>query len=180
MAEKLVLHTPTLELAPAFLMMNKEYREFEQQETFKAILDLYKDYDNASIKGYIQKLIDQSEGLNLIPGHVPATTFWLISDNNDILAVSRLRHSLTPSLEDIGGHIGYSVRPSQRSKGYGTRLLALTLERAKTLGLQRVLITCDKDNTVSTKVILSNGGKLASEGISQTTGEEILRFWIEL
>jgi predicted acetyltransferase len=180
MSEKLVLHTPTFELASAFLAMNKEYREFEQQETFKAILDLYKDYDNANVENYIQKLIDQSEGLNLKAGHVPATTFWLVSEDNDILAVSRLRHSLTPSLEDMGGHIGYSVRPSRRNKGYGTRLLTSTLERAKTLGLQRVLLTCDKDNTCSTKVILSNGGKLASEGISQTTGEEILRFWIEL
>jgi predicted acetyltransferase len=180
MAEELALRTPIIELAPAFLAMNKEYREFEQQENFKAILDLYNDYDNTSVESYIQKLIDQSEGLNVKPGHVPATTFWLISENDHILAVSRLRHSLTPSLEDVGGHIGYSVRPSRRNKGYGTRLLTSTLERAKTLGLQRVLLTCDKDNTCSTKVILSNGGKLASEGISQTTGEEILRFWIEL
>jgi predicted acetyltransferase len=180
MADNLVLQTPTLELASAFLEMNKEYREFSDHETFKAALDLYDSYDNSNLGDYIQRLNDQGKGLNVKPGFVPSTTFWLVTENRDLLALSRLRHWLTPSLDDIGGHIGYTVRPLQRNKGFGTRILALTLERAKTLGLSRVLITCDKGNAGSIKVILNNCGILASEGRSPTSGKEILRFWIDL
>lgn len=93
---------------------------------------------------------------------------------------SRLRHRLTPSLEDRGGRIGYMVRPTQRGMGYGTKLLAMTLEKAQQIGLNCVLVTCDADNLASACVIQKNRGSLASESISEQTGRIVSRYWIAL
>jgi len=97
-----------------------------------------------------------------------------------VLGTMALRHYLTPLLEDVGGHIGYAIRPSERRKGYGTRILALTLERARAMGLGRVLVTCDTDNLGSARVIQRNGGALASEGHSVRTGTRVSRYWIDI
>jgi len=97
-----------------------------------------------------------------------------------ILGESRLRHSLTPALEHHGGHIGYVIRPSQRRKGYGTLILALTLEKARALGIQRVRITCDTDNTGSVRIIEKNGGILSAQVISERSGKLISQYWIDL
>ena len=71
------------------------------------------------------------------------------------------------------------MRPSERRKGYGTLILELTLEKAKDLGLDKVLLTCDTDNVASAKIIEKNGGKLAGQAISNKNGKQISRYWIE-
>ena len=101
-------------------------------------------------------------------------------EDGRIIGTSRLRHWLVPHLEREGGHIGYDVCPSERRKDYGTRLLALTLEKAWGMALRQVLITCDEDNVASRKVIEANGDELASRGVSERTGKPILRYWIGL
>jgi predicted acetyltransferase len=122
----------------------------------------------------------RARGERLPPGHVSGHVYWLVRAGTDIVGTSRLRHSLTPALEDIGGHIGYDIRPSARRRGYGTWLLALTLERARALGLDHVLLTCDTDNVGSVRIIERNGGVLASQGVSPTSGKQISRYWIAL
>jgi GNAT superfamily N-acetyltransferase len=82
---------------------------------------------------YLQKLAEVSRDLNLPSGIVPMTIYWLVKDDEVVLGESRLRHSLTPALKHHGGHLGYVIRPSQRQKGYGTLILALTLEKARDL-----------------------------------------------
>ncbi len=129
---------------------------------------------------YLAHLAAMARGEGLSPGLVPESTFWLVRDDREVLGASRLRHTLTPALEDVGGHIGYSIRPSARGQGYGTLLLALTLERARALGLARVLLTCDTANLASARVIEHNGGVLASQSYSAITGTEISRYWIAL
>lgn len=128
---------------------------------------------------FVQGLRDAAAGRNLRPSLVPWNTYWLMLGKR-MLGMSSLRHRLTPSLEDRGGHIGYHVRPSERRKGYGTRLLALTLEKARALGLRRVLLTCDPDNLASRRIIEKNGGLLAGEGICMLDGQPVRRYWIEL
>ena len=78
-----------------------------------------------------------------------------------------------------GGHIGYGVRYSEWNKGYGTRMLALALERAKALGLSRVLITCNDDNLASARVMEKNGFTLEDTIPVTRDGETILtwRYW---
>lgn len=112
--------------------------------------------------------------------YVPQTAFWLSTPQGEILGISRLRHYLTPALEIEGGHIGYAVRPSARRQGCATRLLALMLEKARTLGLARVLVTCDDDNTGSARTIEKNGGVLEDRRLSPDSGKWVRRYWIEL
>ncbi|MRR29181.1 GNAT family N-acetyltransferase [bacterium] len=136
-----------------------------------------------SQEDYVELLGKQranSRGENLPPGRVAETVFFLVRDGNYLIGSSRLRHSLTPSLENEGGHIGYDVRPSQRGKGYATQLLSLVLEEARSLGLSRVLVTCDDVNIASARVIEKNGGKLINKVVAEEDGQLVRRYWIEL
>ena len=130
--------------------------------------------------GLVHWLKDQSNGVGLKEGWVASSTFWLARGKEKILGVVNLRHRLTNRLRDFGGHIGYGVRPSERNKGYGTEMLKLTLEKARELGIDRVLVTCDKDNIASQRVILKNGGVMNSESYSAQAGRVTQRYWIEL
>jgi len=127
----------------------------------------------------VRRLLDHAAGLNLPDGWVPCSTFWLVSDEEVLLGEVRIRHRLTPALEDYGGHIGYMVRPDWRGKGHATRMLALALEKARVLKLRRVLVTCDRGNAASARVVLKNGGNLASESDAKA-GRVTSRYWIEL
>jgi predicted acetyltransferase len=129
---------------------------------------------------YLTYLAEMAHGARLPLGMVAEDTFWLVRDGAEVLGASRLRHTLTPALEDVGGHIGYSIRPGARRQGYGTLQLALTLERARERGLARVLLTCDTANVGSVRVIERNGGVLASQGYSAVTGTDVSRYWIAL
>jgi predicted acetyltransferase len=132
------------------------------------------------IREHLQRLVDMAEGRNLRPGWVPMTTHWLLADSDIVIGVSRLRHSLTPGLLNDGGHIGYYVRPAYRGKGYGTKILALTLTQARNLGLERVLLTVRTDNVPSIRVIESSGGAFEDERVDPDTGLPYRRYWIDL
>lgn len=95
-------------------------------------------------------------------GHVPATFFWVADDADPTtyLGSVAVRHGLTPFLLEVGGHIGYSVRPSARRRGVATEALRLVLPHAAALGIDPALLTCDVDNVASAKVIEANGGVL--------------------
>jgi predicted acetyltransferase len=171
-----------LKLAEASPEYQEAYRDFlqellivgeprEKETAQEALRDL---------PTHIRRLQDMSRGVGLPPGYVPGTTYWLIRDGNTIVAGSNLRHGLTPELEHEGGHIGYGVRPSERRKGYGTIVCALTVQKARELALKRVLITCDADNIASAKIIEKNGGRLENQVVSKTTGKLKNRYWIQL
>ena len=129
---------------------------------------------------FIQKIKDQSHGADLPEGFIPLTHYWLVADHTHILGNSQLRHNLTPALERYGGHIGYAIHPHERGKGYGTLILALTLEKARSLGLRQVLVTCDADNLTSARVITHNGGVLEDQRPSAPSGKLVSRYWIRL
>lgn len=108
-------------------------------------------------------------------GCVPSETYLCIrAEDNKMVGIVNIRKYLNDSIKVYGGHIGYSVLPDERKKGYATQILSMALEKCRTLGLNSVLVTCDKDNTASQKVIIKNGGKL--ENIIERTK----RFWIDL
>lgn len=110
-------------------------------------------------------------------GLVPATTF-LAMDGERLVGMIDIRHRLNGYLLNFGGHIGYSVRREERQKGYAAGMLALALEECRRLGLERVLVTCDKDNLASARTILRNGGVLENE--VEEDGETVQRYWIKL
>jgi predicted acetyltransferase len=96
---------------------------------------------------------------------------WWV-DDEEYLGRLTIRHRLTSQLRNVGGHIGYGVRPSARRRGHATAMLAAALPVARGLGIDRVLVTCDHDNIASRKVIEANGGVL------QEPRGVILRYWI--
>lgn len=108
---------------------------------------------------WLKKIDSYSQGLSLQEGHVPADTYFTvrISDGR-IIGVVDIRHRLTEYLTHIGGNIGYSIRPSERRKGYGAMQLKLALERCAELGIDPALVTCDDDNPASANTALSQGG----------------------
>ncbi|WP_392544650.1 GNAT family N-acetyltransferase [Oryzobacter telluris] len=106
-------------------------------------------------------------------GHVPSTVYWIGGDDPaEYLGSLSIRHSLTPFLRDVAGHVGYSVRPGARRRGVATEALRLALPEAAALGLDRVLVTCDTANVASAKVIEANGGVLEDvRGVKR-------RYWV--
>ena len=104
-------------------------------------------------------------------GWVPATELWWV-EGDEFLGRVGIRHRLTPALLEVGGHIGYDVRPSARRRGHATEMLRQAVEIARGLGIERALVTCDVDNIGSRTVIERNGGVLEDER------EGKLRFWM--
>ncbi len=94
-----------------------------------------------------------------------------------MVGIINIRHSLNDALKIIGGHIGFSVRKSQRQKGYATEILRLGLKFCKELKIERVYLTCDKENIASSKTILNNGGVLEGERLYE--GRMIEGYWID-
>jgi len=133
-----------------------------------------------SFADFLDRLEREGDESRLSERRVPSSHFWLLDGTGRVLACSRLRHRLVPQLEREGGHIGYDVRPSARRRGVGTRLLAYTLDEARTLGIERVLVTCDHDNHASARVIEKNGGVEIEPSVSDRTGQRVRRFWIDL
>jgi predicted acetyltransferase len=106
-------------------------------------------------------------------GHVPCTTLWYV-DGDSYLGRLAIRHALTPSLYEWGGHIGYDVRPTARRRGHATMMLRTALPVARELGIDSVLITCDPDNIASRKVIEACGGAFEDARRGK------LRFWVPI
>ena len=104
----------------------------------------------------------QAEGRGGPPrrgGRVPQITLWWVS-GDEYLGRIPIRHRLTAHLREIGGHIGYDIRPSARQHGHATAMLAAALPVARSLGIDPALLICDDDNIASRKVIEANGGTL--------------------
>ena len=109
---------------------------------------------------------------------VPSTNYFLVDENDRVLAMVDIRHVLTDYLHKFGGHIGYGVRPAERRKGYATRILAEALKVCDELGIRRVLVTCNENNIGSAKTIFNNGG-VEDKSLVEDNGTVVRRFWIE-
>lgn len=104
----------------------------------------------------VNKYLDPA---TLPEGRVIATQFVGVREaDGRVVGMLQVRHYLNDYLKKYAGHIGYSVRPSERRKGYAKSMLALSLGFCRTLGLKKVMISCAVENEASRRTILSNGG----------------------
>ena len=113
-------------------------------------------------------------GINLPENRVPSIQYVLFDKSGHALGFLNLRLRLNEGLLNHAGHIGYSIRPSERGKGYAKESFRQGLQIAKEKNIKRALVTCSTENPASRAVILANGGKL--EDVRNGTE----RYWIEL
>ncbi len=118
---------------------------------------------------------------NIKLGYVKDSMYFLIEENHsNIIGMINIRHVLNEYLNLYGGNIGYSIRPNKRKQGYATKMLSFALDECKSLGLNKVLITCSKENTGSRKTILNNGGILKNVVYYEKDNEYLERYFIYL
>ncbi len=129
-------------------------------------------------EAYLENVKSCSHKTTVPEGLVPASTYLAINENNKVVGIINIRHELSEILLKMGGHIGYGIRESERRKGYATEMLKQALEKCKELNLEKVLVTCNTDNTGSAKTIINNHGVLENE--IEHDGNFYKRFWIEV
>lgn len=130
--------------------------------------------DYHDINNYISSLeIKEPDGK-----YVPDSTFFCLDTDRDIfIGAVNIRHYLNDKLILSGGHIGDGIRPSERGKGYGTKMVALAIEECEKLGIKDILMCCDKSNIASARTIIKNGGILENEIVDD--GTLLQRYWIK-
>jgi len=145
-------------------------------------------HDTIHGSGSLEKFNDYSEWFSMVTrdmtdaaasqGRMPETQFLAVcAQTGKLVGTVSVRHALNDHLAATVGHIGYSVAPSERGKGYATQMLKLALEYCKALGIDSALLTCKGINIASRKVIEKCGG--VYEGVGKWGEDEMLKFWIQ-
>ena len=172
--DKIILVKPDLSYADEIIKYKEESLKESPIINGSAGLDRF-----SSIEIWFEELKKRSCEDTVPKGLVPSSTYLGVREkDNYIVGMIDIRHYLNEYLTQVGGHIGYGVRKTERNKGYAKQMLKLALEKCKELKIKKVLITCDEDNIASEKVILSANAKL--EDIRNVDGENKTRFWIDL
>ncbi len=158
----------------------KSYNE-ARQEYIDNNVTTY-DFMDSTKKDLFKTIYNFRHNIDLPTNYVPSTYLWLVEDDLFIGEIN-IRHYLNELLNRYGGHIGYGIRYSLWNKGYGTFMLKEALLYSKeSLGLNKVLITCNDDNSGSSKVIEKNGGILQDKIVNHIEGVDKLsrRYWITI
>ena len=172
--DKIILVKPDLSYADEIIKYKEESLKESPLINASAGLNRF-----SSIEDWLEELKKRSSEDTVPKGLVPSSTYLGVREkDNYIVGMIDIRHYLNEYLTQVGGHIGYGVRKTERNKGYAKQMLKLALEKCKELKIKKVLITCDEDNIASEKVILSVNAKL--EDIRNVDGENKKRFWIDL
>lgn len=171
-----------LQLIPPRISLQSEYRQMltEWKATGEDMIPFTLKMNCDDFEDFVVRLLQAREGIGLPEGFVPHSTYWLVCKRAEkfrIAGAANIRHCLNENLLQIGGHIGYGVRPSERGKGYATEILRRALLICKEeMKITKALITCHKDNVASAKVILKNGGILEKE--IEHYGKTVQHYWI--
>ena len=133
-----------------------------------------------SIEQWLVDMDNARDFATVREGWVPAEQYITVNNEGKIVGMLNFRKSLNDYLLQSAGHIGYSVVPGERRKGYATNMLQLALLEAPKFGLSKVLITCNDDNLGSARVIENNGGVLEDIRIDPHDNEMTRRYWITI
>lgn len=132
-------------------------------------------YDYHDFEQYRNSIENKENGVS----SVPDTTLFCLDEDRDIfVGAVNIRHYLNDLLLLNGGHIGDGIRPSERRKGIASKMIGLSLNECKKIGLDKVLMVCDKKNIGSAKSIQNNGGILENEIVVDGVVEQ--RYWINI
>ena len=185
---RVVLSRPSLHYKQSYLDAIREFREVDH----RIMSDEELESIGENFPAYLQRLLDWEDATKIPPEWVTTSVYWLVSDEPDTMEQTNndgkgiyigrlnLRHELTKSLFEVGGHIGYEIRPSMRRHGYGKEILRLGLEKAREHGLQHVLVTCDETNIGSKKIIEANVGRFQNAVVQEGSPVKKLRYWITI
>lgn len=160
------------EMALEFLNANDEY-PFEGVSDLKKVLE-------KSFEEYYNNLETNKHIDEINPNWANQTTYVLADENNHIYGLANLRHELKGKLIEIGGHVGYGIRPSERKKGYATIQLGMLLEKINELGIEQALITCRENNIGSKKTMEKFIGHSDTLVPSMHEGIMEYRYWIDV
>lgn len=174
----ILLASPSERYRETYIEAVKEF-QLENNPRASSFLELDVSAIESDFPAFLRHIEEIARGENLPDGWVAATEWWVVREEVFVGRV-HIRHELNDYLCEFGGHIGYSIRPSMRRKGYGTRALALGLEKAKFLGLHRVLVTADENNVPSLRIIEHNGGVLEDERDQGIGMPKKRRYWFTL
>ena len=174
---EILLKKPTLEYTDDIQKFRLEILDSNDTDSFAGCNNLR---ECLSAKEWI-KTIEIMENDETCPKErVPSNIYIAvrISDNR-IVGIIDFRHHINhPILSEWGGHIGYTVRPNERKKGYAKEMLRQNLQNCKSYGLDKVMITCDIGNIASEKTIIANGGIFEKE--IYVEDDIMKRYWIYL
>ncbi|KXT81962.1 Acetyltransferase [Streptococcus oralis] len=146
--------------------------EFEQTQS--AHDGGFWDVEDFSYEDWLESNQNQEMGINLPEGWVPDIQLVAFSIDGQAVGFLNIRLRLNDYLLEEGGHIGYSIRPSKRGKGYAKEALRQGLQVAKEKNIKKALVTCSVENPASRAVIVSNGG------VFEDVRNGVERYWIDL
>ena len=167
---KIELVKPSIDMVTMILEFVSEFKK-HKEDTINGCCGLtrYNDYSK-----WIQYVRQVENGL--IPDRISSSTFLAIDKlSKSIIGIIDIRHYLNEE-HFYSGHIGYSISPNLRCNGYGTEILQLGVEKAKELNIEKLLLTCEKSNIASQKVVERNNGIFEKEIFDD--GESYLVYWI--
>jgi len=172
--EKLKYEVPNIYRKEDAISYIKEFIEYGSEINGVGGLDRYLD----NYEGWLLKL---EEDYIRIPSEekVPARTYFLVREtDNKIVGMINIRLTLNENLKKLGGHIGYSIRPTERKKGYNKINLYLGLKICQEYSIKEVFMDCDKDNPASSRTMLALGGKLVKEWFEEEKYKTIIQDYI--
>lgn len=176
--EKMMLVKPTIEYKKQAIDYINEFYEYNSQ--INGVGGLARYLKNDTYENWLVK-IDEDEKRTITEEKVPTKTLFLVREkDNRIIGMVNIRLALNKKLRERNGNIGYSIRPTERKKGYNKYNLFLALLECQKAGLKSVMLDCEKSNIGSAKTIQALGGKLEKEYLDTQINEIEQIYWIDV